>query len=118
MTGRSSWLAVVAVIGLLTVACSGSSAHGGSGGSPAAGGSASSPAAGRPATRQKQLAFSECMRSHGVPNVPTSLPTLSSGTPSSSGPHKWVPASGPGATRLQAATQACRYLLGESRAAG
>jgi hypothetical protein len=123
---RTGLLAIAAAIALLTAACSGGSSPGGSAGSPAAGGSAGSSAAagsggsssaGKPATQRRQLAFSECMRSHGVPNVPSSLPTLPATAPTN-GPHKWVPASGPDTTRLQAATQACRSVLGQSRPAG
>jgi hypothetical protein len=47
-----------AALGLLAAACSGSPSSAGSGGSPAAGGSAGSPSA---------VAYSACMRSHGVP---------------------------------------------------
>jgi hypothetical protein len=50
-----------AVLALLAVACSGGSSPAGSGGSPNAGGSLSSPS---------PLAFSRCMRSHGVPHFP------------------------------------------------
>jgi hypothetical protein len=46
---------------LLAAACSGSPSSTGPGGSPAAGGSASSPSA---------LAFSQCVRSHGIPGFP------------------------------------------------
>jgi hypothetical protein len=50
-----------AALGLLAAACSGSPSSAGSGGSTAAGGSAGSPSA---------VAYSACMRSHGVPNFP------------------------------------------------
>lgn len=123
-SARIALLAIVAGIALLTAACSGSpSAAGSSGGAPAAVGSASTPAgssggsssAGTPATNQKQLAYSKCMGSHGVPGVPTSLPSAVPGSaPSPSGPH-WnaAPASGPspGSPRWLAAQQACRSLM-------
>ena len=59
-------LAIVAAAGLvlLAVACSGSASSTDPGGSPNAGGSADSPL----------LAFSQCMRSHGVPNFPDPQP--------------------------------------------
>jgi hypothetical protein len=122
---RTGLVAIVAGIALLTAACSGSpSAAGGSGGAPATAGSASSPAgsspgsssAGRPAANGKQLAYSKCMRSHGVPGVPTSLPSVVPGSaPSPNGPH-WnaaAPVSGPnpGSPQWQAAQQACRSLM-------
>ena len=53
-------ITVMAAAALLAAACSGSPSSTGSGGSPNAGGSASS----------HLLAYSRCMRSHGVPNFP------------------------------------------------
>jgi hypothetical protein len=122
---RTALLAIVAAIALLTAACSGSpSAAGGSGRAPATAGSTSSPAArsggslsaGSPSADQKQLAYSKCMRSHGVPGVPTSFPSAAPGSaPSPSGPN-WkaaAPVSGPnpGSPQWQAAQQACRSLM-------
>lgn len=54
-------IAVMAAAGLLAVACSGSPSSTGSGGSPAAGGSAGSSSA---------VAYSGCVRAHGVPDFP------------------------------------------------
>ena len=50
-----------AALALLTAACSGNPSSAGSGGSPHAGGSGTSPSA---------VAYSVCIRSHGVPNFP------------------------------------------------
>jgi hypothetical protein len=121
---RMGLLAIVASSALLAAACSGSPSAGSSGGSPAGGSTSSSPgstssspdpggssSAGRSATQQKQLAYSECMRAHGVPDVPTSMPSVEPGSvPSSNTPH-WsgVSASGPnpGSPQFEAAQQAC-----------
>jgi hypothetical protein len=119
---RTGLAATVASVALLTAACSSPSAAAGSRGAPAAAGSASSAvggsggssAAGRPATDQKQLAYSKCMRSHGVPGVPTALPSVVPGSAPSTSPH-WgaAPVTGPnpGSPRWQAAQQACRSLM-------
>jgi hypothetical protein len=122
---RTGLLVTVAGIALLAAACSASpSGAGTSGGAPAAVRSASSPAggsrgaspAGKLTTNEKQLAYSRCMRSHGVPGVPTSLPRVVPGSaPSPSGPD-WnaaAPVSGPnpGSPQWQAAQQACRSLM-------
>jgi hypothetical protein len=113
-------LAIVAGIALLTAACSGSPAQGGSGEAPAVRGSASpsrgsggSSAAGRPVTQQRQLAYSECMRSHGVPGVPTSFPKPVLGQPPSKGSLEPAQADGPGpgSPQWQAAQQACQSLM-------
>jgi hypothetical protein len=84
-----------AALALLAAACSGSPASTGSGGSPAAGGSANSPSA---------VAFSHCIRSHGVPNYPD---------PSSNGelPKTSPQQLGVSSSRLQAAQGACQRLL-------
>lgn len=115
--------AIVAGIALLTTACSGSPPAAGGSGAPAAGGSASTPAggsggsssaAGSP-TDQEQLAYSKCMRSHGVPGVPTSFPSVVPGSvPSPGGQHFGAaPVSGPspGSPQWQAAQRACRSLM-------
>jgi hypothetical protein len=126
---RSLLLAIVAGIALLTSGCSGGSPAG-SGGSPAAGGSAGSPAggsggaaasagsggssfAGRRVTARQQLAYSECMRSHGVPGVPTSMPGPVPGSAPSTGNFRPVTASGPnpGSPQWDAAQHACRSLM-------
>jgi hypothetical protein len=84
-----------AALTLLAAACSGSPASTGSGGSPAAGGSANSPSA---------VAFSHCIRSHGVPSYPD---------PSSNGelPKTSPQQLGVSSSRFQAAQGACQHLL-------
>jgi hypothetical protein len=80
----------------LLAACSGSpSSSTGSGGSPNAGGSAGSPSA---------VAYSACMRSHGVPSYPD---------PDSGGqlPKTDAQLLGVSSTQYQAAQQACQHLL-------
>jgi len=121
MTGlRAGLLAIVVGAALLTAACSGSPSGRGSGAGPVAtraaspsAGSGGPPAAGRPTGRQKQLAYSECMRSHGVPGVPTSLPGPVPGTPPSQGNFAAAQADGPGpgSPQWQAAQHACRSLM-------
>ncbi len=86
--------AAVAVTALLA-ACSASLASTGSGGSPSAGGSASSPSA---------LAYSQCMRSHGVPDYPD--PPSDGGIPKGSAQQFGVSDS-----RYQAAEDNCQHLL-------
>jgi len=123
--GRRQWrdtglLVIAALIALLVAACSGSPSQGSSGGAPAAGASASQSVDGsggysapaRPVTQQKQLAYSECMREHGVPGVPTSLPSPVLGKPSTKLNAKPGPANGPnpGSPQWQAAQRACRSL--------
>jgi hypothetical protein len=119
---RTGLLVTVTGVALLTAACSGSPSGASSGGAPAAGssaspspGSANSPRARGPATQQKQLAYSLCMGKHGVPGVPTALPSIAPGSASpSSSPH-WnaAPAGGPnpGSPQWQAAQRACQSLL-------
>jgi hypothetical protein len=94
---RASVLAVAAGLVLLTAACGGSPSSTGSGDSPNAGGSAGPPSA---------LAFSRCMRSHGVPNFPDPPPSFSGKFPGSSPQQLGVSAS-----QIRAATVACRDLL-------
>jgi hypothetical protein len=84
-----------AALVLLAAACSGSPSSTGSGGSPHAGGSASSPSA---------VAFSSCIRSHGVPNYPD--PGSDGAIPKGSAQHFGVSTS-----QLQAAQTACQHLL-------
>jgi len=83
--------AAVAVL----AACSGSPSSAGSGGSPGAGGSAAAPSA---------VAYSACMRSHGVPKYPD---------PGTSGqlPKTGAQPLGVSTSQYQAAQQACRQLL-------
>jgi ABC-type phosphate transport system substrate-binding protein len=111
---------LAAAVALLTAACS-SSSPGGSAGAPAAasGSARPSPSPGgsstavRPISQRKQLAYSECMRSHGVPGVPTSFPSLVPGKPPSKGDFKPAQAGGPapGSPQWEAAQQACRSLM-------
>jgi hypothetical protein len=77
------------------------------------GGSGGPSAAGRRITPQQLLAYSECMRSHGVPGVPASLPNPVPGKPPSQGHFKPVQANGPGpgSPQWQAAQQACQSLM-------
>ncbi len=89
-----------AVLALLAAACSGSPSSTGSGGSSNAGGPANSPST----NSQKALAFSHCVRDHGVPNYPD---------PTSSGGIAKEPAQqlGVSNSQLQAALNACQHLL-------
>jgi hypothetical protein len=85
-----------AALALLPAACSsGSPSSSGAGGSPDAGGSASSPSA---------LAYSQCMRSHGVPDFPD--PPSGGGVPKGSAQQFGVSNS-----QYQAAQTACEHLL-------
>jgi hypothetical protein len=81
------------VLVLLTAACSGSPSS--TGGSPGAGGSATSPSA---------VAYSACMRSHGVPNYPD---------PGSGGQLQKTSAQqlGVSSSQFDAAQTACQHLL-------
>ena len=89
-----------AVLALLAAACGGSPSSTGSGGSPNAGGSASSPSA---------VGFSNCMRSHGVPNYPD--PDSSGALPKTSPQQLGVSNS-----QYQAAGHDCQHLLPVSTA--
>jgi hypothetical protein len=84
-----------AALALLAAACSGSPSSTGPGGSPNAGGSPNS---------QSAVAYSHCMRSHGVPNFPD---------PSSSGgiPKETAQQLGVSSSQLQAAQNTCQHLL-------
>ncbi len=87
---------VVAAAGLAQLAaCSGSPSSAGSGGSPDAGGSANSPSA---------VAYSACMRSHGVADFPD---------PGSGGaiPKADAQQLGVSSSQFSAAQQACQHLL-------
>jgi hypothetical protein len=110
-------LAIAIGITLLTAACSGSpsASSGGSSAAPgpassSAGGSSGSSSSGSPATQQKMLAYTTCMRSHGVP-MPD--PPALAGKPPSKPTAKAAPVNGPnpGSPQWQAAQQACRSLL-------
>jgi hypothetical protein len=90
-TAAAIMAAVILV--LLAAACSGSASSAGR--SPGAGGSANSPSA---------VAYSGCMRSHGVPNFPD--PASSGQLPKGDGQQFGVSTS-----QYQAAQQACQHLL-------
>jgi hypothetical protein len=87
-------ITVMAAAALLAAACSGSPSSTGSGGSPNAGGSANSRSA---------LAYSQCVRAHGIPNFPD---------PDSNGqiPKQAILQLGVSDSRLRAATGACAQL--------
>src|SRR5215469_3743229 len=88
--------AITATVGLaLLAACSSSPSSTGSSGSPDAGGSAPPPSA---------VAFTSCMRSHGVPNFPD--PSGSGALPKTSPQRLRVSSS-----QFQAAQRACQHLL-------
>jgi hypothetical protein len=93
---RAGVLAMAAGLALLTAACGGSSSSGSAGGGSTTGLSTA---------YQKAVAYSQCMRAHGVPNFPD---------PNSKGQFiQTGPGSGPGVTISQAqpALTACRHLL-------
>ena len=100
---RAAAAIIAAAVLVLLAACSGSpsstgsggSSSTGSGGSPDAGGSANSPL----------LAFSQCMRSHGVPGFPDPQPGATNA--------KFPGAQqlGVASSRYQAAGNACQHLL-------
>jgi hypothetical protein len=86
---------VMAALAVLMAACSGSPASAGPSGSSDSRGSTNYRAA---------LAFSRCVRSHGVPNYPD--PDSNGVLPKGDGPHFGVSNS-----QFQAADQACQHLL-------
>ena len=96
-------IATAALIALLAVGCGGSSgSHVAQLGSTATQSSSNPPAAS--AQQNGAVAFSHCMRSHGVVNYPD---------PASSGvlPKKSLQQLGVSSSRFQAATSACNHLL-------
>ena len=88
-------ITAAAALALLAAACSGSQPAAGSGGSTDARGSEASSSA---------VAYSHCMRSHGVPNYPD--PDRSGQLPKGDAQHFGVSSS-----QYQAAQQACRPML-------
>jgi hypothetical protein len=98
-TGRTApAIIAVAALGLVAAACTGRGPSlAGSGGSPGARGSSGPPSA---------VAFSACMRAHGIPEYPD---------PDSSGslPKGTAQDFGVSTSRYQAAERACRHLLPE-----
>lgn len=94
----------MAVLAMLAAACSGSPSSTGPGGSSNAGGSANFEAA-----SSKAVAFSHCMRSHGVPDFPD--PTRRGGVP------KVTPQQvGVSNSHFQVAQRACAQLLQPTQA--
>ena len=94
----------MAVLVLLAAACGGRPSSTGSGGSSKAGGPVSSRAA-----NSKTVAFSHCMRSHGVPAFPD--PTRMGGVP------KVTPQQvGVSNSQFQVAQRACAHLLQPAQA--
>jgi hypothetical protein len=90
---------------LLVAACGGggSSSTGAGGGSPATSGGGSG-ATGADAVHQQQLAYSQCMRSHGVPDYPD--------PPAPGGPAMQLPASiDTSSPQYQQAADACQHLM-------
>ena len=102
---RTAAATIAAALPLLAAACSGSPSSTGSptspGGSPTAGGAAN---AGQSANAQL-LAFSQCMRSHGVPDFPDPQPGASNAK--FSGAQQL----GVSSSRYQTAVNACQHLL-------
>jgi hypothetical protein len=92
--------AIIATAGLALLAAACGSSSAGSAGSPNAGGPATSPST----NSQKALAFSQCMRAHGVPNFPD--PDSSGGIVKETAQQLGVSSS-----QLQAAMSACGHLL-------
>jgi hypothetical protein len=92
MRGLAGVIAMTA-LALLVAACGGSPSS--SGGSPQAGGSTGSPSA---------IAYSTCMRSHGVPNFPD---PDSKGMPAQADPQQL----GVSSSQYQASEQVCQPLL-------
>jgi hypothetical protein len=107
---------ITATVGLalLAAACSSSPSSTGSAISPSGGGSANSPSAvgagsgsssdGGSGSSSAQIAYSQCVRSHGIPNFPD---------PSSSGqiPKETAQQLGVSNSQLDAAQSACQHLL-------
>jgi len=90
-------LAVTAGIALLASGCGGSASSDSSGSS----------STGVASNYQKELAFSECMRSHGVPNFPD--PSSNGGTVNGQGSANG--SGGVSQSTLLAAQQTCHHLL-------
>jgi hypothetical protein len=94
-----------AALALLAAGCSGSpGSHVAQAGSTATQSNSSSNPPAESAQGNAALAFSGCMRSHGVPNYPD--PTSGGGIPK-----KTLQQLGVGSSQYQAATQACQRLL-------
>jgi hypothetical protein len=96
---RAGALAVVAAVTVLTASCSFVHVHTGSSGSSASTGSASTGSA----TFRADLAYAQCMQTHGVPNFPD--PSSSEGF-SISGQSQ-----NQGTSPVDRANEACQHLL-------
>jgi hypothetical protein len=114
MTRITLSLAVLASAALLATGCGGSSsspgvAHLGSststGPAAASGGSSSSPEESSASAQQKIIAFSQCMRSHGVPEFPD--PSEGHIVVRSSDRNGHVTGVNPNSPQFQAASKAC-----------
>jgi hypothetical protein len=95
---------VATVVALLTAACSGTPSPTPSDGTPNAGSSARSSNADGPAN-SRLLAFSRCVRDHGVPNFPD---------PQAGATNEKFPSAqqlGVGSSQLSTAENACQHLL-------
>jgi hypothetical protein len=95
LRGRGVAIMVLAGLVLLTAACEGSRSSTGSGGSPNGG---------RATASASYVAYSACMRSHGVPNYPD--PDNSGRLPKPDAHHLGVSDS-----QLQSAQQGCQHVL-------
>jgi hypothetical protein len=95
---RTAAAVIATAVLALLAACGGGPSAAGSGGSPNAGGSATFPSA---------VAYSACMRSHGVPNYPD--PSSNESLPKGN-----AQAFGVSNSQFQAARTACRNLLSDS----
>jgi len=95
---RTAAAVIATAVLALLAACGGGPSAAGSGGSPNAGGSATFPSA---------VAYSACMRSHGVPNYPD--PSSNESLPKGN-----AQAFGVSNSQFQAARTACRHLLPDS----
>jgi hypothetical protein len=109
---------VLVSAGLLVVGCGGSSSPGvahlssrTSGGSPADGAGRSSSPESAASTQQKMVAYSQCMRSHGVPEFPE--PTEGHLLIHSSNHNGRVTGVNPQSSQFQAAQKVCGKLLPE-----
>lgn len=92
-TRTAAAVLVTAALAMLTAACGGSPSSAGPGGSPNAGGSSDA----------KLVAYSQCMRSHGVP----SYPDPAGGVLPKGGAQQF----GVSSARFQTAQGACQHLL-------
>ncbi len=106
------WAAAVVVLGVTVAGCSGGSAVptvGPTSGSPSAGsgsgsGTGSGTGSGSGSSLAEAVAYSQCLRSHGVPNFPDPVPTPSGGY------GYRTTGIDPNSTAFQGALQACRAL--------